>query len=209
MFVKGNLNQFRNASADVQMFYEDSTWNKPRGCSQVYMLLIGGGGNGSLSQGGGSGAVTCWWGAAQHVPDSLFVSVSTGNASNSTVNYRGTGGLVALLTASGASTTTGASAMSSNFFGASGFFNSVAGQNGGTASVTASTTTFLSGGADTTGDTVTANYGYTTPASGNGNFFLQPIMVGLGGSAGGRGGIGCGSGRSGVGGSGLVIIASW
>lgn len=197
-------------NANVQMFYKDSTWVKPRGCSQVYMLLIGGGGNGNAStQGGGSGAVTAWWGAAQHVPDSLLVSVSTGNASNTTVNYRGTGGLVAVLTANGASTVTGGTASSNNFFGATGLFSSVAGQNGSTASVTASTTTFLSGGADTTGDTVTANYGYTTPSTGNGNFLMQPIIVGLGGSTAGVGGIGCGGGRTGTGGPGLVVIASW
>lgn len=197
-------------NANVQMFYSDSTWIKPRGCSQVYMLLIGGGGNGNTSsRGGGSGAVTVWWGAAQHVPDSLVVSISTGNASNTTVNYRGTGGLVALLTANGASTVTGGTVSSNNFFGATGFFSSVAGQDGNTASVPVSTTTFLSGGADTTGDTVTANYGYTTPSDGNGNFFIQPIIVGLGGVSAGRGGIGCGGGQDGVGGPGLVVIASW
>lgn len=197
-------------NANVQMFYKDSTWVKPRGCSQVYMLLIGGGGNGNAStQGGGSGAVTAWWGAAQHVPDSLLVSVSTGNASNTTVNYRGTGGLVAILTANGATTVTAGTASSNNFFGATGLFSSVAGQGGGTASVGASSTTFLSGGADTTGDTVTANYGYTTPSTGNGNFFMQPIIVGLGGSTAGVGGIGCGGGRTGTGGPGLVVIASW
>lgn len=208
MFVRENLDQFRNTNADVQMFYENSIWLKPPGVSQVYMLLIGGGGNGSSTSGGGSGAVTKWWGSAINVPDNLVVSVSNGNLSNSTVSYRGSG-VTTLLTASGASGVTGASAMTNNFFGASGFFESVAGQAGSTSSVTASTTTFLSGGADTGGDTVTANYGYTTPASGNGNFFLQPIMVGLGGAGGGQGGIGCGSGRSGVGGPGLVIIASW
>jgi len=197
-------------NANVQMFYRDSTWVKPRGCSQVYMLLIGGGGNGNASnQGGGSGAVTRWWGAAQHVPDSLVVSVSTGNASNTTVNYRGTGGLVAILTANGASLDVRGAASLNNFFGATGLFSSVAGQNGGTASVTASSATFLSGGADTTGDTVTANYGYTAASGANGNFFMQPIMVGIGGSAAGNGGLGCGGGRTGTGGPGLVVIASW
>ena len=81
MFVRENLDQFRNASADVHMFYTSSSWLKPPGVSQVYMLLIGGGGNGTATQGGGSGAVTRWWGAAQHIPDSLFVSVSTGSKS--------------------------------------------------------------------------------------------------------------------------------
>ena len=211
MFVRENLDQFRNASADVQMFYTSSSWLKPPGVSQVYMLLIGGGANGTATQGGGSGAVTRWWGAAQHVPDSLFVSVSTGSGSNSTVNYRGTGGLVALLTASGASTTTGAAAMSSNFFAASGFFQSVAGQDqsGG---VNASATTFLSGGNGDPNKNVDANYGYSAPDPGdsNGYFLLQPIIVGVGGTSGQKGGIGCGGGElSSLGGPGLVVIASW
>jgi hypothetical protein len=196
-------------NANVQMFYKDSTWVKPRGCSQVYMLLIGGGGNGDTSsRGGGAGAITRWWGAAQHVPDSLVVSVSTGNASNTTVNYRGSGGLVALLTANGASLNNGGAVSSNNFFGTTGFFAAIGGQGGGAGSLNPFSGSFLSGGADTTGDTVTANYGYTTASGANGNFFMQPIMVGLGGSAAGNGGLGCGGGRTGTGGPGLVVIAS-
>ena len=194
----------------MQTFYKDSAWSKPPGVSHVYMMLIGGGGNGNgLTSGGGSGAVTTWYGAAQHVPDNLVVSVSTGNAVNTTVNYRSSSGLIALLTASGAVLEVAGTAMSASRFTASGFYNSTAGQAGDTASISASGTTFLSGGADDVANTVTANYGYSVPGTGSGFFQLQPIIVGLGGSSAGRGGIGCGGGRSGTGGSGLVLIASW
>jgi len=105
---------------------------------------------------------------------------------------------------------------------------------------TASATTFLSGGAGgagttaTTGGGVTANYGYVlapTTAGGTvgsgGIFQMQPIIVGSGGaggtqqsasvgSAGGRGGIGCGGGGAGedallggLGGDGMVVIITW
>ena len=173
-------------------------------------MLIGGGGTNSGTSGGGSGAVTVWFGAAQHVPDSLVLSVSTGAANNTVVNYRGANGLNALLTANAGelNTVTAGAAMGANPFTASGFFRSTAGQNGGT-TVTPSTTTFLSGGGSTS---VTANYGYET--SNAGYFQLQPIIVGIGGEFGGSiavpGGIGCGGSRSGgVGGPGLIIIASW
>jgi hypothetical protein len=212
MFSQQPQQQFRTAGADVQIFYRDSGWSKPPGVSQIYMLLIGGGGNNNgSSSGGGSGAVTVWWGNAQNVPDSLVLSVSTGNASNTTVNYRGSGGLVALLTANAAVLDVAGTAMTANQFCASGFFASTAGQNGGGSNVTASTTTFLSGGGGS-GNTVTANYGYVT-ASGAGTFQLQPIIVGSGacGSAAtsGLGGIGCGGREaSGVGGAGMILIAS-
>jgi len=189
---------------NTQTFYKDNTWVKPRGISNIYMLLIGGGGNGnSVDQGGGSGAVTVWYGAAQQIPDNLVISVSTGNASNTIVNYRASNGLNALLTANGASTTTAGTAMTSNQFALSGFFQSIAGQAGGTGSVSASSTSFLSGG----GTTVIGNYGYQS--SGVGFFQMQPIIVGVGGSGANKGNIGCGGGATGIGGPGMVLIASW
>ena len=180
------------------------------------MMLIGGGGLGNSSDGGGSGAVTVWYGAAQHVPDSLVVSVSTGSSVNTTVNYRSASGLIALLTANAGVNTTGAAAMVANQFTASGFFGSTAGQAGSAGAQTASATTFLSGGNN--GSSMLSNYGYARPAGQIGGFFmLQPIIVG-GGASGDTtlsGGIGCGSGTnlggsiSNVGGPGLVLIASW
>lgn len=209
MFPQQPQQQFRTTNANVQLFYQDSTWAKPPGCSQIYMMLIGAGGTNSGPNGGGSGAVTTWWGAAQNVPDNLVISVATGNSTNTTVNYRASNGLNALLTATGGTGATAGTAMTANQFCASGFFQSVAGQAGGSGSLGASTTTFLSGSTASGGaGTVTANYGYVVGSSGTGAFYLQPIIVGVGslGTSTG-GGIGCGI-RNGSA-PGLVIIAAW
>lgn len=216
-------------------------WIKPRGASMVRMLLIGAGAGGRegatgpvAGQGGGSGAVTQWIGPAIFIPDVLRVSVGAGGASaaaggDTTVVYQakdGTG--YTLLTANGAVSQVAGTASSNNFFGASGIFTSVAGQVGANqgAAITASTTTFLSGGAagaeifSGAGFNVDSNYGYPTIAGGvtgatggiggNGYFLTQPILIGTGGSGGGggsstaggvggRGGIGCGGGGGGRG----------
>ena len=193
------------------MFYRSSAWAKPPGVSHVYMMLIGGGGNGDgSSTGGGSGAVTVWYGAAQHVPNNLVISVSTGNAVNTTVNYRASSGLIALLTANAGSTATAGTAMTANQFAGSGFFRSTAGQAGSLGNIAASATTFLSGGADLSTEDVVANYGYdSTATDAKGYFQMQPIIVGVGGSGAGVGGIGCGGGTLGTGGQGMALIASW
>jgi hypothetical protein len=192
-------------------------WNKPVGVSHIYMMLIGGGGDGDATNGGGSGAVTVWYGAAQHVPDVLqvYASAPSGSASATEVAYlSSTAGFVALLTANSSTGTGAAAAMTANYFTASGFFQSTAGQAGPAGNVSPSATTFLSAGAGgSTAGTITANYGYTanlTGASGSGYFQLQPIIVGVG-SAGPRpSAVGCGSGISGTfGGQGMVLIASW
>jgi len=214
MFPQQPQQQFRTTNANVQTFYKDSAWSKPPGVSHVYMMLIGGGGGGDATSGGGSGAVTTWYGAAQHVPDSLVVTVSTGDSVNTVVRYRSASAVVALLTANGAIFSAGGTAMTANQFTASGFFQSVAGQAGSSGSITPSSTTFLSGGAQSSVTSVTANYGYTVSASGtdlNGYFQLQPIIVGTGAKhLSFRAGIGCGVGYLGVGSSpGLVLIASW
>ena len=158
---------------DIQTFYGSNTyssttqaasrgsrtWNKPRGVSHIYMMLIGAGGsNGTDSTYRGSGAVTVWYGAAQNVPDKLVVSVSNSNNSSSNTyiskEITSAGDLDILLNAgSGPSnTTSGGAAMTANQFTASGFFQSVAGDDGGT--TVASPTTFLAGGGNP------ANYGY-------------------------------------------------
>jgi hypothetical protein len=197
---------------NIQTFYgtenavaaQTFTWNKPVGVSHVYMMLIGGGSNGGINP-GSSGAVTVWYGAAQHVPDSLVLNPSI-PAANTVVYYRGTL-LVALLTASGAIGTTGGLATTAGPFAASGFYKSTAGQNAGSSGITPSTTTFLSGGAT---NSVTANYGYEVKTTSAGFFLMQPIIVGSGGSSTRNGGIGCGGGlTSGKGGPGMVLIASW
>lgn len=206
MFPQQPQQQFSKAGADVQLFYRSSAWAKPPGVSHVYMMLIGGGGTGTGSAGGGSGAVTVWYGAAQHVPDNLVISVSTGSNIDTTVNYRGSSGLIALLTADASASNTAGTAMTANQFTASGFFNSTAGQNGSSATVGISTTTFLSGGGNVG---ASANYGYSNTGSGSGSFQMQPIIVGVGSAGANNGDIGGGGGISGAGGPGFVLIASW
>jgi hypothetical protein len=206
--------------ANIQIFNvggATSDWVKPQGASFVWFTLIGGGGNGNGAAGGGSGAVTNCMVPAFLIPDVLRVNVSTGNGVNTTIVYQqkdGTG--YTLLTANGATTTTGGTASTSNYFSCMGFFQSVAGATGSNSDIpTASTTTFLSGGAAS--GAVIANYGYQTSSTNEpGSFRMQPIIVGSGGSGTTSnpvpGGIGCGGGAaspSGVGGPGLVVIITW
>ena len=219
MFVRQNQQQFRNSNADVQIFYGDGrigsgftrTWNKPPDVSHVYIMCIGSGANNtSATFGGGSGAVTVWYGAAQNVPDTLCVGPDGSNLSgDSRVGFRNTAGtVVVLLQANSTSNINGGNASTANTFAASGFFQSVAGQSGSASGIAASTTTFLSGGGDGA-YTQTSNYGYAS-GQGNGFFQLQPIIVGAGGMGTGNGGLGCGAGaQGGVGGQGMVLIASW
>lgn len=215
-------------NCDIQMFFGDAgaasafrfekTWTKPRGVSHVYILLIGAGANGVAgNNGGGSGAVTVWYGAAQNVPDSLTIKAAgEGQMYDTTVSVRCISGTATtLLSATAAINATGAAAAAATPFAASGFYESVAGQNG-TTNQTASATTFLSGGAQSTSNDVVANYGYQTTENNNsvGFFLLQPIIVGVGGGGNRKGGIGCGgggatSGGVGLGGPGFVLIASW
>lgn len=222
---------------------------------RMVLIGAGGGGSGgststSGANGGGSGAVTSWIGPAIFIPDVLRVSVGAGGAgsagSSTTSGILATAGAATsiiyqakdgtgytLLTANGggggvAGTGGGAggTVFTNNYFGAAGIFDSIAGQAGSrNANVTASTTTFLSGGAggntggtSAAGYSVALNYGYPTiPAGiaggGNGNpgfFITQPLMLGAGGSGGGsngagtggvggNGGIGCGGGGGGRG----------
>ena len=224
--------------ANYQEFYGGGTvrdWVKPRGASMCRMLLIGAGAGGRIGSsgnlvGGGSGAVTQWIGPAIFIPDILRISLGAGGESgaaggNTTIIYQskdGTG--YTLLTANGAASQTAGAASSNNYFGAAGIFKSIAGQNGAAiaTSITASTTTFLSGGAGGNasgagaGGNVACNYGYPTIAGGgnglkgaDGFFITQPIMMGAGGAGGGssssiggnggNGGIGCGGGGGGFG----------
>jgi hypothetical protein len=225
MFPQQPQQQFSKAGADVQIFYgsvgvanaSQRSWNKPPGVSHIYMMLIGGGGNGDGSDaGGGSGAVTVWYGAARNVPDSLVVVPSRGGTIDTTITARFSNSALtptALLTASVGNGIGGGALMAANQFTASGFFQSVAGQDGNAGNTSASTTTFLGGGGGGTSNT--GNYGYTLSGGINGYLMLQPIIVGLGGADNSvnvsKGGIGCGGGLfgGGVGGPGMVLIASW
>ena len=204
---------------NIQTFYGDgsasgsksrATWNKPVGVSHVYMMLIGAGGTGDGTNGGGSGAVTVWYGAAQHVPNSLFIWV--GDAQGTTYVTVNPAGTLSYLTAAGASGATAGAATAAPAFAASGFYKSTAGQDGSSSANSASTTTFLSGAG--TGATSTSNYGYVNKQAAtnytHGYFLMQPIIVGVAGINDGDGGIGCGgAAASAKGGPGMVLIASW
>jgi hypothetical protein len=198
------------ASSDADSGYR--SWNKPVGVSHVYMLLIGGGGNGDGTTGGGSGGVTVWYGAAQHVPNNLYMKMGAGGSTASTVISNDTGFVYSLLVAAAGNGLTAGASSTAGKFTASGFFNSTAGQDGSAAGISASTTTFLSGGGAST-NAITANYGYALSASSsnlNGVFQMQPIIVGVGSKGTATGAIGCGGGlTSGIGGPGMVLIASW
>jgi len=208
--------------ANVQIFREGATisdWVKPQGASFVWFTLIGAGGTGDFNTfiGGGSGAVTNFMCPAFLIPDRLSVRVGSGSTGAvTTVLYqeKNTTGYT-LLTAAIGNGTTGGSAMTANAFTAMGFFQSVAGQSGVSGAVSASATTFLSGGGSNSSN-VTGNYGYTlnnSSANATGYFQLQPIIVGLAGMGVANGGIGCGGGvtgtNNGVGGDGLVVIITW
>ena len=140
MFVRQNQQQFRTAGADVQIFYGSDassslrtrSWNKPTGVSHVYMMLIGGGGYGDgTTTGGGSGAVTVWYGAAQNVPDQLYIAISDYTGQFATlISYRSGSSLINLLTANQGSVSTGGTATSTALFAASGFYSSTRGQYG-------------------------------------------------------------------------------
>lgn len=213
----------RPQGCDIQTFYGDGgsgataqkSWNKPPGVSHVYMLLIGGGGNGDGTTGGGSGAITAWYGAAQHVPNNLVITVNKGGDTSTTqVGYRFSDGIYTLLSANPANSQSAGLDTAANQFAASGFYKSMAGQDGSTTIISPSSFTFLSGGGGSSTNNVNANYGYSTPGTStsvNGFFQMRPIIVGVGGKAAGKGGIGCGGGGtgSGIGGPGMVLIASW
>ena len=207
MFPQQPQQQFRTAGADVKLFYSNSTWTKPPGVSNVYMMLIGPGGSGDgLGTGGGSGAVTVWYGAAQNVPDSLGVSIGVRDSSPTQIYYILS---YALLTANyGSFGTPGTSSVATPFAN-TGFYKSTAGTAYGGG---ASGTTFLSGGGGTSGSPVDGNYGYSSTGSSHGIFQLQPIIVAVSDTADAAGGnapIGCGGGNFTFGGPGMVLIASW
>jgi len=216
-----NIQIFNGGDPQTTGHAAERTWVKPQGASFVWFTLIGAGGGSAIDAvtGGGSGAVTNFMCPVFLIPDSLNVTVGVGGTPNNSgttsfVGYQLKAGTVySLLTANGGIhgglTGAGGTAMTANYFTPIGFFQSVAGQDGLAGSVSASTTTFLSGGS--LSGSVTSNYGYTAPD--NGFFQTQPIIVGTGGGSAtgnGKGGIGCGGGgASGTGGDGMVVIITW
>jgi hypothetical protein len=154
------------------------------------------------------------------VPNELIVipgyaGGANATGANTTIQFKGTS-ITILLTAEGGSFTGGNGSDSATVFASSGFYQNVVGQTG-SGGISPSSTTFLSGG-DTGQNGLQANYGYGF-ASGpgfnvDGYFMLQPIIVGVPAGATGanttRAGVGCGGVyANGVGGPGMVLIASW
>lgn len=191
-----------------------ASWTKPQGASFVWFTLIGNGGLGNGATGGGSGAVTNFMCPAFLIPDSLSVKVGTANSNDTVILYRqkNTTGYT-LLQANGTVGISGAGANTANAFAAMGFYQSVGGQAGSSGAISASTTTFLSGGG-AAANTQASNYGYSTGPINNdrwGFFQFQPIIVGAGGMGGAIGGIGCGEGSQpgGGGGNGIAVIITW
>lgn len=216
MFVREHQNQFRGAQADVQRFYGTTGtvlrfgWNKPVGARFVYIMLVGGGGAGSPGvQGGGTGAITVWFGAAKNIPNSLTVQFST--TATSILSSPGNT-LTTMFLADAANTSTAGVADTVDGYYATGFYGFTAGADGDAAGAPAAqTTTFLLPGGFG-GTTYTGNYGYTS--SSNGYFLLNPIIVGVSGSAlikaAAAAAYGCGSNSSNSNPSpGMAIIASW
>lgn len=206
-----------NTSSTIQT---RQSWVKPQGASFVWFTLIGPGGGGNNSNsGGGSGAVTNFMCPAFLIPDTLVVDCGRAGQRNgfagasAKIIYQqknGTG--YTLLEAGVGGTPSAGSNMSANYFTAMGFFQSVGGQAGSTTNITASATTFLSGG--TGGTTVTSNYGYSIGSTGTSFFQMSPIIVGVGGNQSVSGdttyaGVGCGGGSLQSGGPGAVVIITW
>ena len=210
--------------ANIQIFNQPTllsnptaTWIKPQGASFVWFTLIGGGGGGDQSTtGGGSGAVTNCMVPAFLIPDSLVIQVGaggppSGNGTPTRIFYRlKDTSNYQLLTAEPGLVNSAGTASSSNYFSCMGFYQSIAGQNGSTGSIAASTTTFLAGG-NGTGGVANSNYGYKS--TDDGSFQMQPIIVGIAtsipGASAGKAGIGCGGHRDGQGGDGLAVIITW
>jgi len=209
--------------ANIQIFKEggsSSDWVKPQGASFVWFTLIGAGGSGDGATGGGSGAVTNFMGPAFLMPDALQINVgkgqllSAGTATTVVYQQKDGNGYILLNANPGEANGGAAAASPSNNFSCMGFYQSIAGQAGGAGTITASSTTFLGGGGQTS-QTITGNYGYSVNLTGSNNsgiFQMQPIIVGVGGAGNGRAGIGCGGGIGGStrnGGDGIVVIITW
>ena len=176
----------------------------------MYIMLIGAGGNGNSVTGGGSGAVTVWYGAAQHVPGYLMLEVAATQGQNTRIRVLNAAVQQSILVANSATNIVGGLTSTATPFANTGFYKSTAGQDGSTGNVGESVTTFLGAGGGAPSSVITSNYGYVSSATLTQGFFqMQPIIVGGGGSSSGRGGIGCGGGKDGFGGQGMILIASW
>ena len=232
-----NIQIFNGQNETATGHIYSRTWVKPQGASFVWFTLIGAGGTGGLQAdggnggGGGSGAVTNFMCPAFLIPNDLQINIGSSDNITSVVYQQKDGTGYTLLTANnGTAGNTdiggaGGTAMTANYFTPIGFFQSVAGQNGASnGSISASSTTFLSGGAGS-GGTSTGNYGYTNAgALGRYGFFMmQPIIVGVSNTGNisttvrARSAVGCGGSGANdntgflasAGGPGMVVIITW
>ena len=89
--LNSNVTIFRTGGASGSGTFQ--TWTKPRNCSMVYILCIGGGGGGGAGfsaasgsargggAGGGSGGISTGFFLADQIPDTLFCAVGKGGDS--------------------------------------------------------------------------------------------------------------------------------
>ncbi len=184
---------------NTQIFYNTtvswSTWQKPRGCNFVYMVVFGGGGGGgggssgpnqARTGGGGGGASVGSYGffPASFLPDTLYIRVGAGGAAGLPQSAGGAGGtsyvsvrpdtttinVVLLCNGGGAGSNTGAAGAG----GGGNLAQSILGNLGNTitpSGFAANQVSGSSGGANTGGNgtLITANYIVTGGAGGGGS----------------------------------------
>ena len=143
-----DLSHIPNSRQDVQIFHANGntnswqTWRKPKKCSYVYIICIGGASGGAAGAsannnsagGGASGAITKVLYNAQQLSDVLYVQVGlggTGGLNSGVAGANGTRSLAALQP----------TVLTQNLVAISGAVGAIGGTTGGTASagVTAST----------------------------------------------------------------------
>lgn len=139
----------RNENADVRVFNANGStnnwqvWEKPRGCSMVFMLAVGsgGGGGGGFTGssganrggggGGGSGALTKLLVPAFCLPDRLYVQIGLGGLASTGSGVAGSNGASSFISAM-VGFATGVASNSINLFLASGATTPATGGGAGT-----------------------------------------------------------------------------
>lgn len=105
----GDVQIFNNPSTSVDQWH---TWNKPKGCSLVYILCIGGGGGGgcdvnnSGAGGGGASGTTRVLIPASLLPDRLYIQVGAGGVGAPTTGGTGSSGVLSYVSIAPSATIT-------------------------------------------------------------------------------------------------------
>ena len=92
-----DLSHIPNSQQDIQIFYANGsawqTWRKPKKCSYVYIMCIGGAGGGAggfvnsvYSPGGASAGISRALYNTQQIPDILYIQVGLGGQGGVSVN---------------------------------------------------------------------------------------------------------------------------